>query len=177
MAISHSPRAFNKDEVRNLVTYFGWDKYIPYIEIFPGSKITHFVKWVYLWFTDHQYFISRCHSYTSADCEMYIHEFFVVLSRLTSIKPVTKWFILYTSKYYSSGASIRKNETLFTFWSVLNTHQCQQIIDIFQWINLEKDQSITLINTMYLHVMLKNRSSLQYSNIRNINHLSNICTQ
>ncbi|KAL5022867.1 hypothetical protein ScPMuIL_002022 [Solemya velum] len=36
--------AFNKDEVRNLVTYFGWDKYIPYIEIFPGSKITHFVK-------------------------------------------------------------------------------------------------------------------------------------
>ncbi|XP_069113251.1 magnesium-dependent phosphatase 1-like [Argopecten irradians] len=33
--------AFNKEEVRRLVTYFGWDIYFDHMEVYPGSKITH----------------------------------------------------------------------------------------------------------------------------------------
>ncbi|XP_052060698.1 magnesium-dependent phosphatase 1-like [Mytilus californianus] len=36
--------AFYKDETRRLVSYFGWDEYFDYIEIYPGSKITHFLQ-------------------------------------------------------------------------------------------------------------------------------------
>ncbi|KAL4235316.1 Magnesium-dependent phosphatase 1 [Mactra antiquata] len=36
--------AFHKDECAKLVKLFGWDEYIDYQEIYPGSKIFHFVK-------------------------------------------------------------------------------------------------------------------------------------
>lgn len=39
-------RAFYKDECAKLVKLFGWDEYIDYQEIYPGSKIFHFVKYV-----------------------------------------------------------------------------------------------------------------------------------
>jgi len=31
-------------EAKDLVTLFGWDKYVTYSEIYPGSKLTHFEK-------------------------------------------------------------------------------------------------------------------------------------
>ncbi|XP_011451047.2 magnesium-dependent phosphatase 1 [Magallana gigas] len=36
--------AFNKEEVKRLVSFFGWNKFFDYIEISPGSKITHFLN-------------------------------------------------------------------------------------------------------------------------------------
>ena len=37
-------RAFYKDDTRRLVSYFGWDDYFDFIEIYPGSKISHFLQ-------------------------------------------------------------------------------------------------------------------------------------
>lgn len=42
--IGIASEAFLKDECARLVSFFGWDKYIDYKEIYPGSKIFHFVK-------------------------------------------------------------------------------------------------------------------------------------
>lgn len=36
--------AFCKDDTRRLVSYFGWDDYFDFIEIYPGSKISHFLQ-------------------------------------------------------------------------------------------------------------------------------------
>lgn len=42
--IGIASEAFLKEECSRLVSLFGWDKYIDYKEIYPGSKIFHFVK-------------------------------------------------------------------------------------------------------------------------------------
>ncbi|KAL5022868.1 hypothetical protein ScPMuIL_002023 [Solemya velum] len=36
--------SFFRNDVISLVKHFGWDTYIKYVEVFPGSKITHFVR-------------------------------------------------------------------------------------------------------------------------------------